>query len=109
MIAPETKPHKLKLLFKEKEDSVGIRWNREKLHILTHLFKLLCDGKQPLVVTRPNSRCKWTILKRHFVDQEGNKLPKDIRSETKRTKDGSTALIERIVEAFRKNRKRGSM
>ena len=102
LIAPETKPHKLKLLFKEKEDSVGIRWNREKLHILTHLFKQLCDGKQPLVVTRPNSRCKWTILKRHFVDLEGNKLPKDIRSETKRTKDGSTALIERIVEAFRK-------
>ena len=109
MIAPETKPHKLKLLFKEREESAGIRWNREKLHILTHLFKLLCDGEQPLVITRPSNRYKWTILKRHFLDLEGEKLPKDIRSETKRTKDGSTALIERIVEAFRKNRKRGSM
>ena len=106
LIAPETKPHKLKLLFKEKEDSVGIRWNREKLHILTHLFKQLCDGKQPLVVTRPNSRYKWTILKRHFVDFEGKQLPENIRSESKRTKDGTKALIERIVEAFRKNRNR---
>ena len=109
LIAPETKPHELKLLFMGKETSAVIKWNKEKLHILTHLFKLLCDGEQPLVGTYPNSRCKWTILKRHFVDLEGNKLPDSIRSETKRTKDGSTALIERIVEAFRKNRKRGSM
>ena len=103
LIASETKPHRLKLLFMGREDSVVIKWNKEKLHILTHLFKQLCDGKQPLVGTYPNSRCKWTILKRHFVDLEWEKLPKDIRSETKRTKDGSTALIERIVEAFRKN------
>ena len=106
LIAPETKPHKLKLLFKEREESAGIRWNKEKLHILTHLFKELCDGEQPLVVTRPNSRYKWTILKRHFVDFEGKQLPDSIRSESKRTKDGTKALIERIVEAFRKNRNR---
>ena len=103
LIAPETKPHRLKLLFMGREDSVVIKWNKEKRHILTHLFKELCDGEQPLVVTRPNSRCKWTILKRHFVDQEGNKLPKDIRSESKRKKDGSKALIKLIVDAFRKN------
>ena len=89
-----------------REDSVVIKWNKEKLHILTHLFKELCDGEQPLVVTRPNSRYKWTILKRHFVDFEGKQLPENIRSESKRTKDGTKALIERIVEAFRKNRNR---
>ena len=43
------------------------------------------------------------ILKRHFVDQEGNELPKDIRSESKRKKDGSKALIKLIMEAFRKH------
>ena len=106
LIASETKPHKLKLLFMGREDSVVIKWNKEKLHILTHLFKALCDGEQPLVVTRPNSRYKWTILKRHFVDFEGKQLPENIRSESKRTKDGTKALIERIVEAFRKNRNR---
>ena len=106
LIAPETKPHKLKLLFMGREDSVVIKWNKEKLHILTHLFKELCDGEQPLVVTRPNSRYKWTILKRHFVDFEGKQLPENIRSESKRTKDGTKALIERIVEAFRMNRNR---
>ena len=106
LIAPETKPHKLKLLFMGREDSVVIKWNKEKLHILTHLFKALCDGEQPLVVTRPNSRYKWTILKRHFVDFEGKQLPDSIRSESKRTKDGTKALIERIVDAFRKNRNR---
>ena len=106
LIAPETKLHKLKLLFMGREDSVVIKWNKEKLHILTHLFKALCDGEEPLVVTRPNSRYKWTILKRHFVDFEGKQLPENIRSESKRTKDGTKALIERIVEAFRKNRNR---
>ena len=106
LIAPETKPHKLKLLFMGREDSVVIKWNKEKLHILTHLFKELCDGEEPLVVTRPNSRYKWTILKRHFVDFEGKQLPENIRSESKRTKDGTKALIERIVEAFRMNRNR---
>ena len=106
LIAPETKPHKLKLLFMGREDSVVIKWNKEKLHILTHLFKALCDGEQPLVVTRPNSRYKWTILKRHFVDFEGKQLPDSIRSESKRTKDGTQSLIERIVEAFRMNRNR---
>lgn len=103
LIAKETKPHELKLLFMGKESSAGIKWNKEKLHILTHLFKQLCDGKQPLVITRPSNRYKWTILKRHFLDLEGKELPKDIRSESKRTKDGSTALIKLIVEAFRKN------
>ena len=106
LIAPETKPHKLKLLFMGREDSVVIKWNKEKLHILTHLFKALCDGEQPLVATRPNSRYKWTILKRHFVDFEGKQLPENIRSESKRTKDGTKVLIERIVEAFRMNRNR---
>ena len=106
LIALETKPHKLKLLFMGREDSVVIKWNKEKLHILTHLFKELCDGEQPLVVTRPNSRYKWTILKRHFVDFEGKQLPDSIRSESKRTKDGTQSLIEQIVDAFRKNRNR---
>lgn len=56
----------------------------------------------------PNNRYKWTILKRHFVDQEGKELPKDIRSESKRKKDGSKALIKLIVDAFRKHLCRGS-
>ena len=46
------------------------------------------------------------IVKETIVDLEGKQLPDSIRSESKRTKDGTKALIERIVEAFRMNRNR---
>lgn len=46
------------------------------------------------------------IVKETIVDFEGKQLPDSIRSETKRTKDGTQSLIERIVEAFRMNRNR---
>ena len=42
-------------------------------------------------------------MKRNFVDKDGNRLPKDIRSERKRTKEETKALIAHIVEAFRMN------
>ena len=66
------------------------------------------DGENPPLITYPNNRYKWTIVKRNFVDKDGKKLPDDIRSETERTKDGSKALIKLIVDAFRKNLCRGS-
>ena len=102
MIAKETKKHQLKLIFSGKESSVVIQWTG-KLHILTHVFKQLCDGKNPPLITYPNNRFKWTIVKRNFVDKDGNQLPANIRSESERTKDRPQALIEHIVEAFRKN------
>ena len=46
------------------------------------------------------------IVKETIVDFEGKQLPDSIRSETKRTKDGTKALIEQIVDAFRMNRNR---
>ena len=107
MIAKETKKQQLKLIFMGRETSVVIKWTGEK-HLLTHLFKQLCDGKNPPLITHPNNRFKWTIVKRNFVDKDGKKLPDDIRSETERTKDGSKALIKLIVEAFRKNLCRSS-
>lgn len=102
LIAKETKMRQLKLIFMGKETSVVIKWTRE-LHLLTHLFKDLCDGENPPVTTEPDKRFKWTIVKRNFVDKEGNRLPKDIRSERKRTKEETKALIGHIVEAFRMN------
>ena len=102
LIAKETKKQDLKQIFSGKESSVVIQWTG-KLHILTHLFKELCKGEKPLVTTYPNSKSKWKIVKRNFVDKEGNQLPKDIRCESARKKERPQALIEKIVMAFKDN------
>ena len=97
MIPEETDLKQMESLFRGHPCRTTYKWIGPP-HVLTHIIKGLTKDDNPIITTWPEGTSKWNVVFCRFVDEKGEPLPKNIRTETARKKYAS--IVEDAVKAL---------
>lgn len=97
MIPEETDLKQMESLFRGHPCRTTYKWIGPP-HVLTHIIKGLTKDDNPIITTWPEGTSKWDVVFCRFVNEKGEPLPKNIRTETARKKYAS--IVEDTVKAL---------
>ena len=97
MIPEETDLKQMESLFSGHPCRTTYKWIGPP-HVLTHIIKGLTKDDNPIITTWPEGTSKWDVVFCRFVNEKGEPLPKNIRTETARKKYAS--IVEDTVKAL---------